>query len=223
MYIIYRSCLLPRELERPTMAGIIDEIENERELPLHFYLSPLFVVTFNMMREMLFCDTTTVDTSSDFQESLTSIMAETSTPATTVALGNHSPTCTHPPKATTTPTTRNPPFPTFSVEMPKTEMEGLVSGGGGHQGSICDPLSIPSRSEISYLTIYRRMYRHLRKTKGEIGNLAEEVYHCARIPTPTPTPTPTPPPPVVDLMPQYTSRLRAYGRYPSLAKTPRLR
>jgi hypothetical protein len=159
MYIIYRSFLLPtRELERPTMAGIIDEIENERKLLLHFYLSPLFVVTFNMMREMLFCDIITVDTLSDLQKSLTSIMAETSTPATTVALGNHSPTCTHPPKATTTATTRNPPFPTFFVEMPKTEMEGLVSGGGGHQGSICDPSSIPSRSEISYLVIYRRMY-----------------------------------------------------------------
>jgi hypothetical protein len=77
MYIIYRSCLLPRELERPTMAGIIDEIENERELPLHFYLSPLFVVTFNMMRKMLFCDIITVDTWSNFQESLTSIMADT--------------------------------------------------------------------------------------------------------------------------------------------------
>jgi hypothetical protein len=60
---------------------------------------------------------------------------------------------------------------------------------------------------------------HLRKTKGEIGSLAEVHHYCARIPTPTPTP-----PPVVDLiMPQYTSRLRAYGRYPSLAKTPRLR
>jgi hypothetical protein len=115
MYIIYRSCLLPRELERPTMPGIIDEIENERKLPLHFYLSPLFVVTSNMMPKMLSCDIITVDTLSDFQESLTSIMAETSTPATTIALGNHSPTCTHPPKATTTPTltTRNPPFPTL--------------------------------------------------------------------------------------------------------------
>jgi hypothetical protein len=77
MYIIYRSCLLPRELERPTMAGIIDEIENERELPLNFYLSPLFMVTFNMMRKMLSCDIITVDTSSNFQESLTSIMADT--------------------------------------------------------------------------------------------------------------------------------------------------